>query len=276
MPMIEARDLTFSYEGPGAEPRSLDHLSLDIEKGELVAILGHNGSGKSTLARHFDALLEVQGGELTVAGMNARSEANLWKIRRTAGMVFQNPDNQFVSSVVEEDVSFGLWNYDVPEEEIPAKVQAALRQVGMEGYEQRAPQLLSGGQKQRIALAGVLALEPDILIFDEATAMLDPDGRREVLQVIKRLHSQGKTILLISHYIEEAVFADRVVLMHDGQVLAQGSPREMLTDPALLRRTGLTPPMAVSAYYDLMLSGVKLPHCPLTMTELVEELCRLN
>lgn len=277
MAMIEARELSYSYEGAGAQPRSLDALSLQIEEGELVAILGHNGSGKSTLARHFDALLEIQSGELRVAGLDARCEANVWDIRRAAGMVFQNPENQFVSSLVEEDVAFGLWNYDVPEAEIPERVRAALELVGMEGFEGRAPQLLSGGQKQRVALAGVLALEPDILIFDEATAMLDPEGRREVLSVIRRLHEEKKkTIVLISHYIEEAVFADRVVLMHDGKILAQGTPREMLTDPALLRRTGLTPPMAVSAYYDLMLSGVRLSRCPLTMQELVEEVCRLN
>lgn len=276
MSVIDAKNLTFSYIGPGSRKKSLDNLSLEIQKGEFVAILGHNGSGKSTFAKHCNVLLELQGGELTVAGMNTRNETNLWKIRRNVGMVFQNPDNQFVSSVVEEDVAFGLWNYDVPETEIDGRVQKALKIVGMEGYEKRVPQLLSGGQKQRIALAGVLTLDPDILIFDEVTAMLDPQGRQEVLQTILTLRNLGKTILLISHYIDEALEADRVVLMHDGAVLATGTPRQMLTDPALLRRTGLTPPLAVQAYYDLMLQGVTLSRCPLTLEELSEELCRSN
>jgi len=189
-------------------------------------------------------------------------------------MVFQNPDNQFVSSVVEEDVAFGPRNFGVPEEDIAERVRAALETVGMSGFEKRATSLLSGGQKQRVAIAGVLATDPDIMVFDEVTAMLDPAGRAEVLATIKRLHASGKTIVMITHYVEEAVFADKVVLMHDGQKLAEGTPREMLTDLELLRATGINPPMAVRAYYDLKNAGVALSRCPLTNAELVDELCR--
>ena len=274
MDAVCAEKLIHSYAFAGSKRRSLDGVSLTVKRGELVALLGRNGCGKTTLARHLNALIPVQSGELTVAGLDAKGSANLWKIRRACGMVFQNPDNQFVSSLVEEDIAFGLRNFGTPEKDIPEKVRRALESVGMGGFEKRSPQLLSGGQKQRIAIAGVLALEPDILIFDEATAMLDPEGRREVLDTIDRLHRQGHTILMISHYIEEAVFSDRVLLIHDGRILAQGKPRETLTDPELLRQAGLTPPMPVRAYHDLKAAGIVLSRCPLTVEELVEELCR--
>ncbi len=272
--MIEAKELTYSYDFEGSEKRSLDGISLTVKRGELVAVLGHNGCGKTTLARHLNALLPIQGGELTVAGNDARDENRVWQIRKSCGMVFQNPDNQFVSSFVEEDIAFAPRNFGTAEEEIPARVKAALAEVDMAGYERRSPQLLSGGQKQRIAIAGVLAADPDIMVLDEVTAMLDPQGRREVLDTVRRLHESGKTIVMISHYIEEAVFADRVVLVHDGQKLAEGTPREMLTDLELMRRTGLTPPLAVQAYYDLLDAGVKPDICPLTLEELVDEVCR--
>lgn len=271
---VEARHLIHSYAFEGSKRRSLDDISLCVKEGELVSVLGHNGCGKSTLARHLNALIPVQSGELTVAGLDAKNEVNLWKIRRECGMVFQNPDNQFVSSVVEEDLAFGPRNFGTPEKDIPQKLRRALELVGMEGFEKRCPQLLSGGQKQRVAIAGVLASDPDLMIFDEVTSMLDPEGRRDVLDVIRKLHDSGKTIVMISHYIEEAVFSDRVVLIHDGQILSQGSPREMLTDLELLRKTGLTPPMPVRAYYDLLDAGIKLPLCPLTKEELVEAICR--
>ncbi len=272
--MINAKELVYSYDFEGSERRSLDGISLTVQRGELVAVLGHNGCGKTTLARHLNALLPMQGGELTIAGNDARDENRVWQIRKSCGMVFQNPDNQFVSSFVEEDIAFAPRNFGTPEEDIPARVQAALAEVDMAGYERRSPQLLSGGQKQRIAIAGVLAADPDIMVLDEITAMLDPQGRREVLDTVRRLHQSGKTIVMISHYIEEAVFADRVVLVHDGQKLAEGTPREMLTDLELMRRTGLTPPLVVQAYYDLLDAGVKLDICPLTLEELVDEVCR--
>jgi energy-coupling factor transport system ATP-binding protein len=277
MGIIEAVDLVHSYEYEGSQNRSLDGASLQVQAGELVAILGRNGCGKTTFVKHLNALLEVQGGELIVAGLDARSEVNIWLIRRDCGMVFQDPNNQFVSSVVEEDIAFGLENYDTPAGEISARVAHALAVVGMAGFEKKSPHMLSGGQKQRIAIAGVLAIDPDILIFDEATAMLDPEGRQEVLATIRKLHDEEhKTIIMISHYVEEAVLADRVVLFKDGKVLAEGTPREVLTDPELLGSTGLTPPLAVRAYYDLKDAGVTLPICPLTNEELVEALCPLS
>lgn len=274
MEMINAKELVYAYDEQDGARRSLDGISLTVDKGELVAVLGHNGCGKTTLARHLNALLPVQEGELTVAGCDARDENRVWQIRKSCGMVFQNPDNQFVSSFVEEDIAFGPRNFGADEADIPEKVRSALAAVGMAGFERRSPQLLSGGQKQRIAIAGVLATDPDIMVFDEVTSMLDPQGRQEVLDTIKRLHAAGKTIVMISHYIEEAVFADRVVLVHDGRKLAEGAPRDMLTDLELLRRTGLTPPLSVQAYYDLLDAGVKLDLCPLTIEELVDEICR--
>ena len=274
MEMINAKELVYAYDEQDGARRSLDGISLTVYKGELVAVLGHNGCGKTTLARHLNALLPVQEGELTVAGCDARDENRVWQIRKSCGMVFQNPDNQFVSSFVEEDIAFGPRNFGADEADIPEKVRSALAAVGMAGFERRSPQLLSGGQKQRIAIAGVLATDPDIMVFDEVTSMLDPQGRQEVLDTIKRLHAAGKTIVMISHYIEEAVFADRVVLVHDGRKLAEGAPRDMLTDLELLRRTGLTPPLSVQVYYDLLDAGVKLDLCPLTIEELVDEICR--
>ena len=274
MEMINANELVYAYDEQDGARRSLDGISLTVDKGELVAVLGHNGCGKTTLARHLNALLPVQEGELTVAGCDARDENRVWQIRKSCGMVFQNPDNQFVSSFVEEDIAFGPRNFGADEADIAEKVRSALAAVGMAGFERRSPQLLSGGQKQRIAIAGVLATDPDIMVFDEVTSMLDPQGRQEVLDTIKRLHASGKTIVMISHYIEEAVFADRVVLVHDGRKLAEGAPRDMLTDLELLRRTGLTPPLSVQVYYDLLDAGVKLELCPLTIEELVDEICR--
>ena len=272
--MIEAENIIFSYASDSKRKRALRGLSFHVHRGEYAVILGHNGCGKSTLLRHLNALLPLQSGELTVAGIDASDPAEIWKLRRRVGMVFQNPDNQFVSSIVGEDVAFGLENYQVPRDEIPERVSAALRAVGMEGFEKRAPHTLSGGQKQRAALAGVLALEPKILLFDEVTSMLDPEGRAEVLGAMRRLHEDGKTVVAVTHYIEEAVQADTVWLMHDGKMLAHGSPREMLTQPELLAQTGLEPPVPVRLYYDLLNAGFELPYCPLTNKEFVEELCR--
>lgn len=276
MESIAAENLIHSYVFAGSKRRSLNDVSLTVKQGEFVAIVGKNGCGKTTLARHFNMLLPVQSGKLTVAGLNACDKNNIWAVRGTCGMVFQNPDNQFVSSLVEEDLSFGPRNFGVSEEEIPQRIQDALFTVGMSGFEKRSTHLLSGGQKQRIAIAGVLAVNPDILIFDEVTSMLDSKGRAEVLDTMRRLHSQGHTILMISHYIEECVFADRIVVMNDGKIAADDSPQTILTDIKLLHSAGLDVPMPVRIYYDLLAKGIKLSKCPLTNEELAGELCLLN
>lgn len=273
MNAIEMNNLTHSYEFDGRLYRSLENVNLTVRQGEFLAVLGHNGCGKTTLARHLNALLPVQEGELTVAGLDAKNTANVWKIRKSCGMVFQNPDNQFVSSLAEEDIAFGPRNFGVPEEEIPKLVKECLRRVGLEGFEKRSPHSLSGGQKQRLAIAGVLAAKPDILVLDEVTSMLDPAGRCEVMDTVNSLHREGKTIVLISHYIEEATAADRIMLIHAGNVLAEGTPQEILTNPELLKQAGLTPPMPVRAYYDLKKAGIDLKKCPLTAEELAEALC---
>ncbi len=276
MKAIAGHDISYSYASPGSIELSLTGVSIEVSSGELIAILGHNGSGKSTLVKHFNALLPLQKGELAVAGMDAKDPSLLWELRRKCGMVFQNPDNQFVSSIVDEDIAFGLENYDTPAERIPRKVEEALESVGMPGAGKRSTHMLSGGQKQRIALAGVLAVDADIIIFDEATSMLDPPGKREVMEAVRRLHiREHKTVIMISHDMEDAVFADRVCVMADGKILAAGTPREILTDRSLLASAGLTPPLSVQIYYDLCEAGVELCRCPLTEEELVEELCRL-
>ncbi len=276
MEFVEAKNLIHSYSFAGSKHRSLDDVSLTIKKGELVTILGCNGCGKTTLVRHLNALLPVQSGELTVAGINAADSKNIWALRSKCGMVFQNPDNQFVSTLVEEDLAFGPRNFEVPEDEISQRIKNALEAVGMSGYEKHSPHMLSGGQKQRIAIAGVLATKPDVMIFDEVTSMLDSQGRAEVLSTIRRLHNDGHTIVMISHYVEEAVFSDSVVLMNKGRIVANGKPENILTDIDLLSRAGLTAPLPVRMYYDLEKRGIKLEKCPLTNEELVGELCRLN
>lgn len=276
MNYIAAENLIHSYVFAGSKHRSLDDVSLNVKKGEFITILGRNGCGKTTLARHLNALLPVQSGNLIVAGLHAADKNNIWAVRGKCGMVFQNPDNQFVSSLIEEDLAFGPSNFGVDEAEIKIRIKNALADVGMSGYEKHAPHLLSGGQKQRIAIAGVLTVKPDIIIFDEVTAMLDPQGREEVLGVINSLHQKGHTIIMISHYIEEAVNSDTVVIMDDGRIIAKGEPRKILTNKSLLNSAGLTPPMPVSIYYDLMEKGIKLSDCPLTNEELVGELCRLR
>ena len=279
--MIKGSRLGFSYFWDGESIPVFEQANIELKEGEWTALLGCNGCGKSTLVRLMNGLLPLQDGNLSVNGINAGNPANKWELCRTCGMVFQNPDNQFVSSVLEEDIAFGLENAQVPEREVTSKVKAALELVGLEGYEKRSPSSLSGGQKQRAALAGVLALNPEILIFDEVTSMLDPKGRREVLAEMKKLRDCGKTVVMITHDVEEAVLADQVILMGrpNGQkdpntVLAQGSVREILTDSGLLIQAGIVPPMAVRMYEDLKLAGIELNRCPLTKEELAEALCR--
>lgn len=273
--LVTGKNIYFSYDF-GGTAFALQGVDITIEQGEFVAILGCNGSGKSTLVKHLNALLRLQQGELRVGQIDLRNEEEIWLLRRLCGMVFQNPDNQFVSSVVEEDIAFGLENYEVPRDEIPGRVRTALTLVEMDGYEKRAPNTLSGGQKQRVALAGVLALEPEIIIFDEATAMLDPSGRQEVVKIMHKLHKAGKTIIAITHYVEETVAADKIILMHRGRVLACDHPRAILTDLVLMREAGLIPPLPVRLYYDLQQAGVTLNHCPLTDEELVEAICQFR
>ena len=279
--MIKGSRLGFSYFWDGESIPVFEQANIELKEGEWTAILGCNGCGKSTLVRLMNGLLPLQNGNLSVNGINAGNHANKWELCKICGMVFQNPDNQFVSSVLEEDIAFGLENAQVPEREVTSKVKAALELVGLEGYEKRSPSSLSCGQKQRAALAGVLALNPEILIFDEATSMLDPKGRREVLAEMKKLRDCGKTVVMITHDVEEAVLADQVILMGcpNGQknpntVLAQGSVREILTDSRLLIQAGIVPPMAVRMYEDLKLAGIELNRCPLTKEELAEALCR--
>ena len=257
--MIDAHDIRFSYDGPGGR-RSLNGAQLHVAPGEFVAVLGHNGCGKSTLVKHFNALLPLQHGTLTVDGMDAADPANRWALRRKVGMVFQNPDNQFVSTIVGEDVAFGLENYGVPENEIPARVAAALAAVDMAGYENRATHTLSGGQKQRVALAGVLALSPDILVFDEATAMLDPRGREQVMQTIHHLNKDlGITVVSITHYMEEAAQADRVLVMSQGNVVMEGTPKEVFSQTEKVRSLHLDVPQAAELRDELVKAGIPMP-----------------
>ena len=273
---IIGKDISFTYEFSEGGTPTLENISFEIGKGEFLAIIGANGCGKSTLVKHLNAIVPLQKGSLSVLNIDVTDEKQLWELRRLCGMVFQNPDNQFVSSVVEEDVAFGLRNFDTPEAEIPQKTQAALEAVGMGGFSRRSPHTWSGGQKQRVALAGILAMEPDVIIFDEATAMLDQKGREEILACIEKLHRAGKTIIMITHYAEEAVFADRVMLMKNGKIVKVGTREEILTDIELLRDAGLTAPLAAQIYYDLQKEGIHLGKCALTNDELVEEICRLS
>ena len=259
--IIEVQGLTFRYTTEeGVAPTVLDRLNLAIEEGSFVAILGHNGSGKSTLAKHFNAILLPTEGTVTVCGIDTADEARLLDIRRQVGMVFQNPDNQIVASVVEEDVAFAPENLGVPSDEIRRRVDAALQAVGMSGFARHAPHLLSGGQKQRVAIAGVLAMEPRCLVLDEPTAMLDPVGRQEVLDVVRRLNrEQGITVILITHHMDEAALADRLIVMHDGRIVGDGAPARVFQDVDGLRRLGLEVPETVSLMYELRRNGVNAP-----------------
>lgn len=268
---IKIDDLTFFYNPEDAETVPQDVLSgvsLQIEKGSFVAILGHNGSGKSTLARHLNALLLPKGGTVTVFGMDTREEDLTLEIRRRVGMVFQNPDNQIVSNVVEEDVAFAPENLGVPTPEIRKRVDEALKTVGMYEFRDHAPHLLSGGQKQRIAIAGVLAMRPECVVFDEPTAMLDPRGRRDVMDIIDKLRREyGSTVLLITHHMEEAARADRVVVMSDGKLVMDGTPKEVFVRVEELDKLGLAVPDTVRLLYELSKNGVDVPLSALSVDE---------
>lgn len=273
-PILRTEHLTFTY--PGEEHPSLGDLSLEIARGSFVAILGHNGSGKSTLAKLFNAILLPTGGKVYVDGMDTADENNLLSVRATVGMVFQNPDNQIVANVVEDDVAFAPENLGVPPQEIRARVDAALRQVGMYDFRLHAPHLLSGGQKQRVAIAGVIAMQPKCIVLDEPTAMLDPQGRAEVMETVCRLHEQqGITIVLITHFMEEAALAERVVVMADGRVADDGTPREIFRKAAALKALGLDVPLATELGLELRTSGLDVPQDILTDDELTSALVTL-
>ena len=268
--MIEIQDVHFTYQGAdGPEPYpALDGVDLTLAAGSFVAVLGHNGSGKSTLAKQLNAVLLPSGGRVFVEGMDTADPALLMEIRRRVGMVFQNPDNQIVANVVEEDVAFAPENLGVPTAEIRRRVDEALAAVGMDGYALHAPHLLSGGQKQRIAIAGVLAMEPAYLVLDEVTAMLDPAGRTEVLETVHRLNREkGMTVVLITHHMDEAIDADRVVVMEHGKVAMDGAPREIFTRVEALRSLGLDVPATVELLYGLRQHGWDVPLSALTAEE---------
>ena len=275
--MIETKDLTFTYPAPEGEtnPPALNGVSVTVEKGSFVVVLGHNGSGKSTLAKHMNAVLLPGGGAVYVEGMDTRDESLLLEIRRRTGMVFQNPDNQIVANVVEEDVAFGPENLGVPTAEIRRRVDDALAAVGMENFAQHAPHLLSGGQKQRVAIAGILAMEPECIVLDEATAMLDPAGRREVIDTVLRLNRErGITVVLITHHMAEAERADRVIVMNDGQVAMDGRPRDVFAQVDELHALGLAAPDTVELLYRLQKAGLDVSLDSLTVDECADTICR--
>lgn len=275
--MIETIDLTFKYknEDDKEDLCALNKINLTINKGEFVAIIGPNGSGKSTLAKHMNALLLPSSGKMFVKGMDTAKEENLWNIRQSAGMVFQNPDNQIVATIVEEDVAFGPENLGVPPKEIRKRVDDCLKAVNMEEFKKNAPHLLSGGQKQRVAIAGILAMKPECIILDEPTAMLDPSGRREVIDTIKKLNrEEGITIVLITHYMEEAVDADRVIVMENGNIVLSGTPKEVFQRVKELKNIGLDVPQMTELAYELRKEGIDVAADTLTIDEMVVQLCQ--
>lgn len=283
MSIIKAKDLVHKYikhdeEGNVEDVQvALDHVNINVEPGQFISVLGHNGSGKSTFAKHINALLSPSEGYLLVDGMNTAEEEHTFSIRQTAGMVFQNPDNQIIASVVEEDVAFGPENIGVPTDEIIDRVEKALKMVGMYAYRDHSPNKLSGGQKQRVAIAGVMAMEPKCIILDEPTAMLDPDGRAEVLRAVHKLNKEkGITVILITHYMEEVVDSDYVFVMEKGKVFMEGTPREIFKDVDLLKAHSLDVPQVTLLASELRKAGVDLPECILTREELTQALLEIS
>jgi energy-coupling factor transport system ATP-binding protein len=276
--MITAENLKYEYSThSGSTNLALDDINIAIKKGEFVAVLGHNGSGKSTLAKHFNALLLPVGGVVYVKGMNTKEETLLWDIRQTAGMVFQNPDNQIVATIVEEDVAFGPENLGIEPSEIRKRVDEAIKTVEMTEYTTHSPHLLSGGQKQRVAIAGIIAMKPECIILDEPTALLDPSGRKEVMDTIIRLNKEeGITIILITHYMDEAIKADKIYVMKNGRVIMEGKPKDIFKEVEAVKNAGLDVPQVTELSYRLSREGIKLPTDILTVEEMVVELCRLK
>ncbi len=274
--IIRIENLIFEYmREEGQEPvRAINNITLDIAEGSFTAIIGQNGSGKSTLAKNLNGLLLPTGGAIYVNGWDTRDDEHVWDVRQTAGMVFQNPDNQLVSSIVEDDVAFGPENLGVDPKLIRERVDKALDSVNMGEYKRKAPHLLSGGQKQRIAIAGVVAMRPKCIIFDEPTAMLDPRGRSEIMEIIRDLHRDGITVVLITHFMDEAVKADRVIIMNKGELLLDGTPEEVFEQNELIRSVNLDVPIAVELASRLRSRGIKVPKNVITIEEMVEFVCQ--
>jgi energy-coupling factor transport system ATP-binding protein len=283
MSIIKARKLAFDYlkvdedGNVSSKSRAVSDVDLDVQAGDFVAILGHNGSGKSTLAKHINAILLPTEGTLYVDGKDTKDESKLWEIRQSAGMVFQNPDNQIIGTIVDEDVGFGPENMGVPQQEIWTRVEESLKAVDMWEYRSHSPNKLSGGQKQRVAIAGVMAMRPKCIVLDEPTAMLDPNGRREVIQAVHQLNQKdGVTVLLITHYMEEVIDADKVIVMDHGQIVMQGTPREVFSHVEELKQYRLDVPQATLVAYELQKAGIPLPNGILSNEELVKELRNLK
>ena len=277
--MIKSEDLVFKYVNAEeqTEKVAINHVSMEVKKGEFLVILGHNGSGKSTMAKHMNALLLPSGGKMYVDGLDTSDIENLWEVRRRAGMVFQNPDNQLVATIVEEDVAFGPENLGVDPKEIRERVDDSLKAVGMYEYRKHAPHLLSGGQKQRIAIAGILAMRPKCIVLDEPTAMLDPSGRNEVMKTIKEVNKKfGITIILITHYMDEAAQADRIIVMDKGEKVMEGVPREIFSQVEKIKSIGLDVPQVTELAYELQKEGVDISTDILNIDEMVNALCQLK
>ena len=277
--MIFCKDLFFKYMNyeDKTEKIAIDNVSMDVKEGEFLVILGRNGSGKSTIAKHMNALILPSGGKMFVDNLDTSNNSNLWDIRSKAGMVFQNPDNQLVATVVEEDVAFGPENLGVEPLEIRKRVDESLKSVGMYEYRKHAPHLLSGGQKQRIAIAGILAMMPKCIILDEPTAMLDPIGRKEVISTIKSINKNNKiTIVLITHYMDEAAQADRIIVMDNGKKTMEGTPREIFSQVEKMKKIGLDVPQVTELAYELNKEGVNISTDILNIDEMVSELCQLK
>lgn len=274
--MIDIQDLVFEYTRDENQESvsAIKGVSLKVEKGSFTAVIGRNGSGKSTLAKNINALLLPSRGAVYVNGYDTRQEENVWDVRQSAAMVFQNPDNQIVSSIVEDDVAFGPENLGVESKEIRTRVDSSLKAVNMWQYRKKAPHLLSGGQKQRIAIAGAIAMRPECIVFDEPTAMLDPKGRSELMESIKELHEDGITVLLITHFMEEAAQADRIVIMDQGEIALDGTPREVFRQAEAIRDMNLDVPLTVELGYRLRDRGLSVPDTIMNMEEMVEFLCQ--
>ncbi|MBQ1401439.1 MAG: energy-coupling factor transporter ATPase [Firmicutes bacterium] len=274
--IITIDNLIFEYakSAEHSKERALDDVTLDIYAGSFTAIIGKNGSGKSTLAKNLNGLLIPTSGVVYVDGYDTRDDDTIWEIRQRAGMVFQNPDTQLVSSIVEDDVAFGPENLGIEPAEIRRRVDKALEDVNMGQYKQKAPHLLSGGQKQRIAIAGVVAMKPDIIIFDEPTAMLDPKGRKEIMKIIDELHKDGITVILITHFMDEVINADRVIIMHEGKVLLDGTPQEVFSQAEVIRSANLELPLMVELGRRLREQGMDIPEGIIKEEEMVKAICR--